>query len=144
MNKINFTREVFNKQKFNETVNTEFSQLVTTPDETFFDPNLATVEDFFTIYESLFLEIPQRGENNSHEFLIKESTEYIGFEQQNETIQELLEEITQLREENLEIRQQNLDLIQQFSEGITSEEARVVATGTQIIGNSTSVSGGQY
>tara|TARA_Y100000114_G_C11685770_1_gene290959 strand:+ start:356 stop:772 length:417 start_codon:yes stop_codon:yes gene_type:complete len=134
MRKINFSREVFNKQKFNETVDTEFSQLVETPDETFFDPNLATVEDFFIIYDNIFLEIPQRGENNSHEFLIKESTEYIGFEQQNETIQELLEEITQLREENLEIRQQNLDLIQQFSEGVTTEESRIITTGANIIG----------
>jgi hypothetical protein len=134
MRKINFSREVFNKQKFNETVDTEFSQLVEIPDETFFDPNLATVEDFFIIYDNIFLEIPQRGENNSHEFLIKESTEYIGFEQQNETIQELLEEITQLREENLEIRQQNLDLIQQFSEGVTTEESRIITTGANIIG----------
>ena len=134
MNRINFTREVFNKQKFNETVDTEFSQLIEVPDETFFDPDLATVNDFFIIYENLFLEIPKNGENNSHEFLIKESTEYIGFEQQNEVIQELLEEITQLREENLELRQQNLDFIQQFSQGITTEEARVLATGTEIIG----------
>ena len=134
MNRINFTREVFNKQKFNETVDTEFSQLIEVPDETFFDPDLATVNDFFIIYENLFLEIPKNGENNSHEFLIKESTEYIGFEQQNEAIQELLEEITQLREENLELRQQNLDFIQQFSQGITTEEARVLATGTEIIG----------
>ncbi len=134
MKRINFTREVFNKQKFNETVDTEFSQLVEVPDETFFDPNLATVNDFFIIYENLFLEIPQKGENNSHEFLIKESTEYIGFEQQNEVIQELLEEITQLREENLGLRQQNLDFIQQFSQGITTEEARILSTGTEIIG----------
>jgi hypothetical protein len=94
---INFNRQVFDKEKFKNTVDTEFTQLVQTPDETFFDPNLAEVEDFFTVYENLFFNIPQTGETNSHEYLIKQSSEYIGFQQQNETIQELLDEITELR-----------------------------------------------
>ena len=51
---INFNRQVFDKEKFKNTVDTEFTQLVQTPDETFFDPNLAEVEDFFTVYENLF------------------------------------------------------------------------------------------
>ena len=77
---INFNRQVFNKEKFKNTVDTEFTQLVQTPDETFFDPNLAEVEDFFTVYENLFFNIPQTGETNSHEYLIKTSSEYIGAE----------------------------------------------------------------
>ena len=54
---ITFNRQVFNKSKFNDTVDTEFTQLIQTPDETFFDVNLATVEDFFTIYGNLFFDI---------------------------------------------------------------------------------------
>ena len=104
---ITFNRQVFNKSKFNDTVDTEFTQLIQTPDETFFDVNLATVEDFFTIYGNLFFDIPQLGDSNSHQFLIRQSTEYIGLEEQNATIQALLDEITELREENLEIRKQN-------------------------------------
>ena len=134
---INFERQVFNKQKFNDTVDTEFTQLVQTPDETFFDVNLATVEDFFTIYENLFFNIPRLGEANSHEFLIKQSTEYIGFEEQNETIQALLDEITELRQENLDIRKQNLSLVEQFSTGVISTERREVATGASIAGVNT-------
>jgi hypothetical protein len=131
---INFTRQVFNKQKFNETVDTEFSQLVSTPDETFFDINLANLEDFFTLYQNLFFEIPKLGDVNSHEFLIRQSTEYIGFEEQNQTIQALLDEITELREQNLEIRRQNLDLVQQFSTGVVSTERQELATGADIAG----------
>jgi 23S rRNA maturation mini-RNase III len=134
---ITFNRQVFNKSKFHDTVDTEFSQLVQTPDETFFDVNLATVGDFFTIYENLFFNIPRLGEANSHEFLIKQSTEYIGFEEQNQTIQALLDEITELREENLEIRKQNLNLVEQFSTGVVSTEQQEVATGASIAGVTT-------
>ena len=52
--KIDLTRLVFNKQKFQNTVDTEFTQLVEVPDETFFDINLANIEDFFTLYQNLF------------------------------------------------------------------------------------------
>ena len=97
-------RQVFDKDKFKETINTEFNQLVEQPDPTFFDPELATIEDFFTLYNKFFFEIPKLGETNSHEFLIKESTEYVGFEAVNEQIQALLDEIAALREENLELR----------------------------------------
>ena len=95
---------------------------------------MAEVEDFFTVYENLFFNIPQTGETNSHEYLVKQSSEYIGFQQQNETIQELLDEITELRQENLEIRQQNLQLVEQFSRGVTSTEAEIITTGAAISG----------
>jgi hypothetical protein len=129
-----FSRQVFNKQSFNNTVDTEFSQLVETPDETFFDVNLGNVEDFFTLYQNLFFNIPKEGEVNSHEFLIKQSSDYIGFEEVNQTIQALLDEITELREENLEIRKQNLDLLQSFSTGIASTDQREIGTGAEIAG----------
>ena len=134
---ITFNRQVFNKSKFNDTVDTEFTQLIQTPDETFFDVNLATVEDFFTIYGNLFFDIPQLGDSNSHQFLIRQSTEYIGLEEQNATIQALLDEITELREENLEIRKQNLDLVEQFSTGVVITEQQEVATGASIAGETT-------
>jgi len=132
---INFSRQVFNKKEFQDTVDTEFTQLVETPDETFFDPNLAEVEDFFTVYENLFFDIPQFGEANSHEFLIKQSTEYIGLQQQNETIQALLDEITELRQENLKIRQDNLKIVEQFSRGVTSDQAEIIFSGAEILGD---------
>ena len=58
MENIQLSRQVFNKAKFNETVNTEFTQLVTPPDPSFFDVNLATEEDFWILYNKYFYEIP--------------------------------------------------------------------------------------
>lgn len=109
-------RQVFDKKKFKETVDTTFSQLKKPVDNSFFDPNLATVGDFFTLYNKLFFEIPKSGEVNSHPFLIKESTDYVGFTSNNEEIQALLREIADLREENLNVRK---DLI---NNGLGSNE----------------------
>ena len=123
MGNIKLNRTVFDKRKFNQSVDTEFSQLVPKEEDKFFDTNLATIDDFFTIYTNLFFEIPKEGDINSHEFLIKESSEYINFEQINEDIQVLLEEITSLREELLVRDQDNLDLQQKLAQA----EANVVA-----------------
>ena len=111
MEQVNLNRQVFDKTKFNETVDTSFSQLgVEEVDPSFFDINLATQEDFFTLYDKFFFEIPKEGETNSHTFLIQESTEYVGYEQNQEEIQALLQEISDLREENLTLRQENVEL----------------------------------
>ena len=111
---IDLNRQVFDKKKFNETVDTSFTQLVTQPDPTFFDLNLATVEDFFTLYEKFFFQIPKEGEINSHTYLIKESSDYVGFQVNSEDIQALLDEIAQLRQENLLLRQEQISIVQQI------------------------------
>lgn len=111
MEKINLNRQVFNKAKFNETIDTSFSQLgVQEEDPSFFDINLATQADFFTLYDKFFYDIPKEGEINSHTYLITESTEYVGFQQSQEEIEALLLEIADLREENLALRQENVEL----------------------------------
>ena len=112
MKRIELNKQVFSKPQFEDVVDTQFTELISQPDETLFDPNLATVEDFFIIYENLFYNIPKTGDINSHEYLIKKSTDYTGYEAENTAIQPLLDEIASLREENLELRQQNIDLIQ--------------------------------
>ena len=104
-------RQVLNKAKFNETVNTEFTQLVSPPDPSFFDVNLATEEDFWILYDKFFYLIPKEGEVNSHLYLVETSGEYIDYQANNEEIQALLEEIAELREENLEVRQEIADVI---------------------------------
>ena len=112
MENVNLNRQVFNKQKFNDTVDTTFSELgVQEQDLSFFDLNLATVDDFFILYNKLFFEIPKEGAINSHTFLVKESGDYVGSQQINDEIQALLQEITDIREENLELRKENVNLI---------------------------------
>ena len=115
----NLNRQVFDKQKFKDTVNTSFTQLgVSEPDPSFFDINLATVADFFTLYDKLFFEIPREGEINSHEYLALESGNYSNFQQNSEEIKALLDEIAELRQENLELRQEITDVVTQF-EGLS-------------------------
>ena len=108
---VELNRQVFNKVDFNQTVNTEFTQLVDQPDPSFFDVNLATQEDFFILYNKFFYEIPKEGVVNSHTYLIQESTDYVGFEAQQEEIEALIQEITDLRRENLELRQESINAI---------------------------------
>ena len=98
----NLRKEAFNKKQFNDTIDIRFKELgVTTEDVSTFDPSLATVGDFFTIYQTLFYQIPKEGDVNSHEFLIRESTKYTQFVAQQEEIDALLAEIDDLREQNI-------------------------------------------
>ena len=132
MEQVNLNRQVFDKAKFNETVNTSFSQLgVEEVDPSFFDINLATQDDFFTLYDKFFFEIPKEGATNSHTFLIQESTEYIGYEQNQEEIQALLQEIADLREENLTLRQENVELTVKANTPSSSTRTRFSATTTR-------------
>ena len=66
-----------------------------------------SVAEFFTNYQEIFYQIPKFGELNSHEYLIKTSTDYIGTSAITDTtVQALIDEITQLRQENLDLQQQ--------------------------------------
>tara|TARA_B100000927_G_C16428578_1_gene454534 strand:- start:801 stop:1202 length:402 start_codon:yes stop_codon:yes gene_type:complete len=125
---IDLKRTVFDKTKFNETVNTDFTQLQSELDPQFFDLNLATLEDFWSLYEKFFYEIPKTGDINSHEYLVKTSGEYIDYEPQKEEIEALLEEIAELRTENLEVRQEIADVIANFNENSNSNVASAVST----------------
>jgi len=122
---IKLNKTIFNNSKFNKTVDTQFTQLSSQPDESFFDVNLATIEDFFTLYDKFFFEIPKEGQVNSHTFLIKESGEYVNVEQSNEEIQALLKEISNLRQENLELRKQNVEQLRSTN---TTETVQSIQT----------------
>jgi len=121
MKNIKLNRQVFDRTAFNDTVNTSFTELLPQqPPPSFFDPELATVEDFFTIYENLFLQIPKFGDVNSHEYLINESKNYVGIEQNTAEIEALLEEIADLRRENLELRQEMTQQITNIASSINN------------------------
>ena len=122
---IILTRETFNRKQFNATVNTNFNELGVSgiPDQSFFDPSLATVGDFFTIYQSLFYQIPKEGEVNSHLFLIKSSLAYTQYITRQEEIEALQSEIAQLQTQNLTLVADIQTLTDNFSETIASLEA---------------------
>lgn len=103
-NKVNLTRQVFDKNTFKKTIDTEFKQLVTNNNPSNLDLNLVTVDDFFILYNKLFYSIPKEGENDSHQFLINTSQTYVGSTKINEEIQALLQEIAELRQEILDMQ----------------------------------------
>ena len=102
---INLNKEVFSKRDYQKTINTSFTQLdVPSIQEQL--TQQTTVPEFFDLYNELFYEINEIGETNSHEYLIKTSSQYINFNENNELVQALQNEIAQLREELLETQQQ--------------------------------------
>lgn len=116
MDKVDLNKQVFDKSKFQQSVDTSFSQLVPKPEQMFFDLDLATLDDFFQLYNNLFFSIPKEGENNSHTFLIQESSEYVNSQVINENIQALIEEINELREEMVTLEKENVELQQILAE----------------------------
>ena len=110
MTKITLKSQRFDKQKFNETVNTKFTQLNNELDPSFFDRDLATLDDFWYLYDKFFFIIPKLGEVESHEYLAKSSGEYANYSTISSEIQALLDEIADLRKENLQLVQDSINL----------------------------------
>ena len=93
--KVNLSKRVYAKNQYERVIDTTFSQLATTPTPTEAAATTPTisVDEFFQYYTDLFFQIPKFGEVNSHEYLIKTSTEYIGSTAINNDIQALIDEI---------------------------------------------------
>ena len=105
-NNIQVLKTVFNTDKFNKVVDTSFKTFTQpVPEE---DPD--TPEELFRLYEKLYFSIDITGETDSHEYLIKKSSELVNFDKVTEDIQPLLDEIAQLRAQNLALNQQLIDL----------------------------------
>ena len=104
---LKLSKKLYNKPAYLNVIDTQFTELVppTPPVE---EP--VSVDEFFVLYNDLFYEIPKEGDINSHEFLIKQSTEYVGAQGISDEMQALFDEITVLREENLELQQNIIDL----------------------------------
>ena len=98
--RIDLLKNVYNKNQYTKTINTNFSELgvTTIAEDLQQQPN---VEEFFGLYNTLFYDIPPNGDTNSHQFLVQQSGEYIGFNQNQAEIEALQAEITQLRKDLL-------------------------------------------
>ena len=97
---IQLNKNVFNKPLYQKTINTSFTQLGVKSIQEQLDEQ-PTVQEFFDLYNQLFYEIPEEGETNSHEYLVKTSGDYIAFDDVSDEIKALQEEIAGLREELL-------------------------------------------
>ena len=106
---ITLFKQIYNKNQYEKVIDTSFTQLgVISPTSSIVAPTISVAE-FFQNYQELFFSIPKFGESESHEYLIKTSTDYIGTSAITDTtVQALIDEITQLRQENLDLQQQLL------------------------------------
>ena len=100
----------YNRPELVKTVDTQFTELITTATNTPTTTPLPTISEFFQYYQDLFYQIPKTGETNSHAYLVKTSAEYIGGAEVNQEILALQQEITQLRQENLQLQQSIINI----------------------------------
>jgi hypothetical protein len=105
---LNLYREVYGQNTYTRVVDTEFKQLID-PIETDVIQDI-TVEEFFNLYESLFFEIPINGDVNTHEYLVRRSTEYLGGSVISDNEKALLEEINSLRQQLLDTNSSLIDI----------------------------------
>ncbi len=99
--RIDLKKNLYSKSSYNKIINSDFKNLgIKTYEEEI--KKYLSLEELFENYELLFFEIPQFGETNSHEYLVKKSSEYINFNENSDIINALQDEIAKLREENLQ------------------------------------------
>ena len=135
MEEIKLDKQEFNADVYKNVIDTSFTELTLSnqpPAE-----NLDTIENLFRLYSKLFYDIPKTGSNNSHTYLITESTNYVGVSEQNtQDVQALLDEISQLRQELLEKDKTILSISSRISlppKDITQELITTVTAETEKI-----------
>jgi hypothetical protein len=99
---VNLTKEVFGRTTYTKVIDISFTELYTPVTASIAPSNQTTVELFFDAYNDLFFQIPATGELNSHEYLVKRSTEYLGGGVVSDTEQAYIDEINSLRQQLLE------------------------------------------
>ncbi len=103
---IKIQKTVYNKQDLDLISSREFTTF-TRPVQ---QEDTITIEEFFDLYEKLYVEIPVEGDVNSHRYLVERSSELVSFDTNTEEIQPLLDEITQLRLQLLDANEQIIEL----------------------------------
>ena len=111
-NKIQINKTVYNKEQYDKVVDRSFKTFGIQE----IQEGEITISEFFDAYENLYYEIPVQGEEQSHEYLIKRSSELIDFEKDTLDIQPLLDEISELRQQVLENNNEIIELRSQLAE----------------------------
>jgi len=138
---VKLNKEVFSKVSYQKTIDTSFKEFgVKTIQEQINEQ--PTVQEFFDMYNILFYQINELGPTNSHEYLIKTSSEYINFSENNEIIEALQNEIAQLREELLTLQQEIAGVEEAEEESSSLLNSSISGTSSGIGGGSSGGSGG--
>lgn len=103
---IKIQKTVFKQEDFSKVVDSDFKTFVKPVEAV----NTDTVSELFRLYDKLFYSIPSEGPTNSHEYLVKKSSEIYKLDQTTEDIQPLLDEIANLRSNLLEANQTIIEL----------------------------------
>jgi hypothetical protein len=100
-------KEIYGTATYTSVIDTEFTQLVTpvTPEE-----DDATVDRLFQLYDSLFYQIELTGDANSHEYIVKRSSQYLGGAVLSDNEKALIDEINSLRQQLLEANKSLTDI----------------------------------
>lgn len=107
---IEIKKTVLGTDQFNKVVSRQF----TTFTQPVAQSDTDSIDELFRLYDKFYFEIDINGETNSHEYLVRRSSELVKLEQSVEDIQPLLDEIAQLREQNLQLNEQLLNLESQL------------------------------
>ena len=105
--RLDLRKEVFNKAQYVKTIDTKFSELGIVSEPETLEASI-TVDQFFTLYNQLFYDIPALGDTNSHQYLVRTSGEYINFDEIQDEILALQAEIAQLRSDLLQAQMENV------------------------------------
>ena len=133
---INFVKTLYDKSQYEKLVDTSFSQINPDLDLQQSQKEEPTVLEFFEMYNDLFYEIPKEGEEESHAYLIEQSSEYINFESNNGEIEALQNEIAQLRQQLLDEQKRVIEL----QTGETIDPSSPNQGGTNTISNNSNTS----
>jgi len=107
---VKLVKEVYGRTTYVKVVDTSFSELYTPVTASVTVSTQTTVDAFFDAYNELFFQIPATGELNSHEYLVKRSTEYLGGGVVTDTEKAYIEEINSLRQQLLEANTDYLNI----------------------------------
>jgi hypothetical protein len=99
--RVDLVKQIKGINTYSKVIDSQFTELISVEPTT--AETIPTVDEFFNLYDQLFLNIPISGEINSHEYLVARSTEYIGGSFIDPEKAALIEEINSLRQQLLEI-----------------------------------------
>ena len=107
---VNLIKEVYGRTTYTKVIDISFNELYNPITASIAPSTNTSVELFFDAYNDLFFQIPATGEVNSHEYLIKRSTEYLGGGVLTDNEKAYIDEINSLRQQLLEANTNFLNL----------------------------------
>ena len=104
--RIQIKKGSYTSEQYKNLIDTEFKTFV--EEQPIVDTD--TPEELFRLYDKLYFSIPTEGENNSHEYFVRKSSELVNLDKTSEQLQPYLDEIAQLRRQLLEANETIFEL----------------------------------